>query len=144
MQWTVPRYQSTGVFTPFQSPGGMLRRSLGLLSRNNQPPDIWNSQGISGNVFVNPPASSSSPCPGGFNPWISNVTEDTSPHETSERQNPDTTLNPRCQSGPSARNSFDRRREGVQRAMGQTNKDCRFRNFTLTNSLNQQRLLVGR
>ena len=58
-------------------------------------------------VFVNPPASSSSPYPGGFNPWISNVTEDTSPHVTSERQNPDTTLDPRCQSGPSARNSFD-------------------------------------
>ena len=26
----------------------------GLLSRTNQPPDIWNSQGISGNVFANP------------------------------------------------------------------------------------------
>ena len=36
-----------------------------------------------------------------------NVTEDTSPHVTSERQTPDTTLDPRCQSGPSARNSFD-------------------------------------
>ena len=57
--------------------------------------------------FVNPPASSSSLYPGGFNPWISNVTEDTSPHVTSERQNSDTTLDPRCQSGPSARNSFD-------------------------------------
>ena len=48
-----------------------------LLSRNNQPPDIRNSQGISGNVFANPRASSSSPYPGGFNPWISSVTEDT-------------------------------------------------------------------
>ena len=76
-------------------------------SRTDKPPDIWNTHGISGNVFVNPPASSSSPYPGGFNPWISNVTEDTSPHVTSERQNPDTTLDPRCQSGPSARNSFD-------------------------------------
>ena len=57
--------------------------------------------------FVNPPASSSSPYPGGFNPWNCNVTEDTSPHATSERQNPDTALDPRCQSGPSARNSFD-------------------------------------
>ena len=28
------------------------RDSGGLLSRNNQPPDIWNSQGISGNVFA--------------------------------------------------------------------------------------------
>ena len=53
-------------------------RDLGpLLSRNNQPPDIWNSQGLSGNVFENPPASSSSPFPGRFNPWISSVTEDT-------------------------------------------------------------------
>ena len=68
---------------------------------------IWNSQGISGNAFANPRASSSSPYPGEFNPWISNVTKDTSPHVTSERQNPDTTLDPRCQSGPSARNSFD-------------------------------------
>ena len=63
--------------------------------------------GYSGNVFINPPASSSSPCPGGFNPWISNVTEYTSPHVTSERQIPDTVLNPRFQTGPSAGNSFD-------------------------------------
>ena len=53
------------------------RDPLGLLSRNRQPPDIWNSQGLSGNVFANPRASSSSLCLGGFNPWISNVTEDT-------------------------------------------------------------------
>ena len=82
----------------------VLRR---MLSRNDKPPDIWDTNGISGNVFVNPPASSSSPYPGGFNPWISNVTEDTSPQVTSERQNPDTAFDPRCQSGPSARNSFD-------------------------------------
>ena len=78
-----------------------------MLSRNDKPPDIWDTHGISGNAFVNPPESSSSLYPGGFNPWISNVTEDTSPHVTSERQNPDTTLDPRCQSGPSAENSFD-------------------------------------
>ena len=35
------------------------------------------------------------------------MSERTSPHVTSERQTPDTTLDPRCQSGPSARNSFD-------------------------------------
>ena len=71
------------------------------------PPDIWDTHGISGNVFANPPASSSSPYPGGFNPWIPNVTEHISPHVTSERQMPDTALDPRCQAGPSARNSFD-------------------------------------
>ena len=91
-------------FPPHPDPGGMLSRSLGMPSRNNGPPDIWDTHGISGNVFANPTASSSSPNPGGFNPWICNVTEDTSPHVTNERQNPDTALDPRCQSGPSAGN----------------------------------------
>ena len=79
---------------------------VGLLSRKDKPPDILDTHGFSGNVFVNPPASSSSPHPGGFNPWIPNVTEHISPHVTSERQMTDTALDPRCQSGPSARNSF--------------------------------------
>ena len=35
------------------------------------------------------------------------MSEHTSPHVMSERQTPDTTLEPRSQSGPSARNSFD-------------------------------------
>ena len=88
------------LFPPARDPGGML-------SRKDKPPDIWNTHGISGNVFVNPTASSSLPSPGKFNPWNSNVTEDTSLHVTSGRQIPDTALDPRCQSGPSARNSFD-------------------------------------
>ena len=67
----------------------------------------FREEDLSGNVFVNPPASSSSPYPGGFNPWNSIVTEDTSPHVTSECQNPDTAMDPRCQSGPSARNQCD-------------------------------------
>ena len=92
---------------PCRDPGG-------LLSRNNQPPDIWTSQSISGNVFANPRASSSSRYPGGFNPWIFNVTEDTpvltssgQPVTCGERQIPDTVLTPRFQPGPSAGNSFD-------------------------------------
>ena len=78
-----------------------------MLSRKDKPPDIWDTHGKSGNVFANPPTSSSSPHPGGFNPWISNVTEHTSPHVASERHIPDTALDPRFQSGPSARNSFE-------------------------------------
>ena len=41
----------------------------------------------------------------GVDSWSSNVSEHTSSHVTSERQTPDTALDPRCQSGPSARNS---------------------------------------
>ena len=59
------------LFPSYRDPGG-------LLSRNNQPPDNWNSQGFSGN----PRASSSSRYPGELNPWISNITEYTSPHVT--------------------------------------------------------------
>ena len=88
------------LFPPYRDPGGLLSRSVGMPSRKYGLPTIWDTQGISGNVFANP-------YPGGFNPWIPNVTEDTSPHVTSERQIPDTTLNPRFQSGPSAGNSFD-------------------------------------
>ena len=91
------------LFPPFRSPGGMLSRSAGMLSRNDKPPDIWDTHGISGNVFVNPPASSSSPYPQGFNPWTSVTSEHTSPHVTSERKTP--ALDPRCQPRPSARNS---------------------------------------
>ena len=94
-------------FPPHPDPGGMLSRSVGMPSHNDKPPDIWYTHGKSGNVFINPPASSSSPHPGGFSPWIPNVTEHISPHVTSERQTSDTALGPRCQSGPSARNSFD-------------------------------------
>ena len=32
-------------------PGGMLSRSIGLLSRRKGPPSIWDTNGISGNIF---------------------------------------------------------------------------------------------
>ena len=95
------------LFPPFRDPGGMLCRSVGMPSHNDKPPDIWDTHGISGNVFANPTASSSAPFPQESNPWISNVSEHTALHVMSESQTPDTTLDPRCQSGPSARNSFD-------------------------------------
>ena len=110
---------------PFRDPGGMLSRSVRMPSRNDQPPDIWNSQGISGNVFANPRASSSSPYPQGFNPWISNVTADT-PVRTStgrpvtcdESQLPDKALTPRFQPGPSAGNSFDPKEGRLSKSYG--------------------------
>ena len=112
---------------PYRDPGG-------LLSRNDKPPDIWSTHGISGNVFANPRASSSSPVPGELNPWISHVTEDTlvrtstgRPVTRDERQIPDTVLNPKFQTGPSARNSFDPKE-------GRSSKDC---------GADQQRLLIS-
>ena len=94
--------------------------------------------------FSNPTASSSALYPQESNPWVSNLSGHTSPHVTSERQIPDTVLNPGFQKGPSARNSFDPKEGRFSKNYGQTNNDCRFRIFTLTNSPTQQHLLVGR
>ena len=88
---------------PHPDPGGMLSRSLGLPSRKNGPPSIWDTHCISGNVFANPAASSSAPYPQELNPSSSNVSEHTSPHVMSDSQTP--VQDQRCQSGPSARNS---------------------------------------
>ena len=90
-------------FPLFPDPGGMLSRSLGMPSRNDGPPRIWDTHGTSGNVFANPTASSSAPYPQESNPWVSNASEHTSPHVMSENQTP--VQDQRCQSGPSARNS---------------------------------------
>ena len=114
-------------FPPHPDPGGMLSRSLGMPSRKNGPPIIWDTHGISGNVFANPTASSSAPCPQESNLWSSNVSEHTSTHVMSERQTPDTVLDSRCQSGPSARNS-------VNLSEG---------NFSKTYGADQQRLQIS-
>ena len=90
-------------FPPFQNPGGMLSRSIGMPSRNDGPPSMWDTHGISGNVFANPTACSSAPYPQELNPWSSNFSEHTSPHVMSESQTP--AQDQRCQSGPSARKS---------------------------------------
>ena len=83
----------------------MLNRSLGMPSRKNGPPSIWDTHGISGNVFANPPASSSAPHPQELNQWNSSIEEPlhTSKVEKSERPERDQDL--RCQSGPSAKDS---------------------------------------
>ena len=90
-------------FTPHPIPGGMLSRSKGMASRNDRPPSILDTHGISGNVFANPTASSSAPYSQESNLWISSVSEHASPHVMSESQTP--AKDERCQSGRSARNS---------------------------------------
>ena len=90
---------------PHPIPEGMLRHSFVTPSRREGPPSIWDTHGISGNVFVNPDASSSAPYPQELHQWNSLREEPlhSSTVEKSERQEQDQDL--RCQSGPSAKNS---------------------------------------
>ena len=84
---------------------GMLRPSFVSPSRREGPPSIWDTHGISGNVFANPHASSSAPYPQELNQWNSSTEEPlhTSTAERSER--PEQSQDLRCQSGPSAKDS---------------------------------------
>ena len=87
-------------FSPHPVPGGMPSRSIGMPSRKDGPPSIWDTHGISGNVFADPVASSSAPYPQESNPWISKMSEHTSPHVTNESKTPDTALDPAASSSP--------------------------------------------
>ena len=92
-------------FPPHPVPGGMLSRSMGMPSRREGSPSIWDTHSISGHVFANPIASSSAPYPQEFNPWSSGKEEPlhSSTVEKSERQTQ--VQDQRCQSGQSAKNS---------------------------------------
>ena len=73
-------------------------------ARREGPPSIWDTHGKSGNVFADPLASSSAPCPQELHQW--NSSEEplhTSTVEKSER--PEQNQDLRCQSGPSAKDS---------------------------------------
>ena len=92
-------------FPPHPIPEGMLSRSIGMPSRREGPPSIWDTHGISGNVFANPAASFSAPYPQELNPWSSGISEPihSSTAEKNEKQTP--VQDQRCQSGPSAKSS---------------------------------------
>ena len=92
-------------FPPHPIPGGMLRGSIGMPRGREGPPSIWDTHGISGNVFADPVASSSAPYPQELNPWSSGKAEPihSSTAEKGEKQTP--VQDQRCQSGPSAKSS---------------------------------------
>ena len=87
-----PRYQSASV----------IRTSS---SRREGPPSIWDTHGISGNVFANPDASSSAPYPQELNQWISSIEEPLHSFTVEKSERPEQNQDLRCQSGPSAKNS---------------------------------------
>ena len=91
-------------FTPVRDPGGMLSRSFGMPSRNDGPPSIWNTHGVSGNVFADP-AASSTRCPQELNPWNSGISEPIHSSTAEKNENQTPVQDQRCQSGPSAKSS---------------------------------------
>ena len=126
-------------FPPHPIPEGLLKQAFVSPCRREGPPSIWDTHGISGNVFVNPDASSSAPYPQDLNQWNSSTEEPLHSSTVEKSERPEQNQDLRCQSGPSAKNSVIFSGGGLfKRLMGQTNNDCRFQTFTLTSSLHQQ------
>ena len=92
-------------FPPHPLPGGMLSRSIGMPSRKDGPPSIWDTHGMSGNVFVNPDASSSAPYPQELNQWNSSTEEPLHSTIVEKSERPEQNQDLRCQSGPSVKDS---------------------------------------
>ena len=92
-------------FPPHPIPEGMLRHSFVSPRRKEGRPSIWDTDGISVNVFANQPASSSAPYPQELNECETTIEEPLHlcTAEKSERLEQNRDL--RCQSGPSAKDS---------------------------------------
>ena len=122
----------------------MLSRSIGMPSRRAGPPSIWDTHGISGNVFAGPVCVFFSTLSAGIESMeFRNIRTDSLINGRRMRikhhfKIRDASLDrqPKIQSS-----SVE---ETLQRIMGQTNNDCRSQIFILTNSPHQQHLLVGR
>ena len=124
---------------------GLFRRSFVTPRRREGPPSIWDTHGISGNVFLQIQMRHHQHvilknCINGI-------------HRSKSRS-----IHPQWRKVKGKNkikirdDSLDRQpkiqsssvEETLQRIMEQTNNDCRFRIFTLTSSLRQRRLLTGR
>ena len=128
---------------PFE---GLLKPALISQRQTEEPPNIRDTSGTSGNVFAHPQTSSSAPYPQELNSTWRKTIEEPIHMSTAEKSGrPERDPDLRCQSGPSAKDSvIFSGGETLQRTMGQTNNDCRFRIFISTSSLHQQPLLAGR
>ena len=84
---------------------GLLRHSFVSPRRKEGPPSIWDTHGLPGNVFANPPASSSALYPQELNPWRTTIEEPFHMSTAEKSERPEQNRDLRCQSGPSAKDS---------------------------------------
>ena len=100
-----------GLFPKHPSFEGMLRPLFSSQRQDEEPPNIWDTSGVSGNVFAHPQASSSAPHPqelnsSTWNPWRKTIEEPIHHVYSGEKcKTRSETQDVRCQSGPSAKDS---------------------------------------
>ena len=88
---------------PFQ---GMLKPAFVSQRQTEEPPNIWDTSSISGNVFAHPQTSSSAPYPQELNStWKKTIEEPIHMSTAEKSERPEQNQDLRCQSGPSAKDS---------------------------------------
>ena len=88
---------------PFE---GMLRPLFSSQRQDEEPPNIWDTSGTSGNGFAHPQTSSSAPYPQELSSTWRKTIEEPIHMSTAEKSGrPERDSDLRCQSGPSAKNS---------------------------------------
>ena len=93
------------LFPSHPIPEGLSRPSFVSPRRREGPPSIWDTHGISGNVFANPDVSSSAPYPQELNPWGTTIEEPLHMSTAEKSERPEQNRDLRCQSEPSAKES---------------------------------------
>ena len=83
-------------FPPHPIPEGMLRHSFVAPSRKEGPPSIWDTHGISGNVFAVTSASSSAPYPQELHQWNSSIEEPLHSSTLEKSEKPEQNQDLRC------------------------------------------------
>ena len=95
-----------GIFPKHPPFEGMLRPSFISQRQIEEPPNTWDTSGISGNVFAHPQTSSSAPYPQELNSTWKKTIEEPIHMSTAEKSGrPERDQDLRCQSGPSAKDS---------------------------------------
>ena len=106
-----------GVFPKHPHFEGLWRPSFISQRQIDGPPNIWDTSGISGNVFAHPQVSSSAPYPQGLNStWKKTIEEPIHMSSAEKSERPERDQDLRCQSGSwpggwgSPRHATNRRR----------------------------------
>ena len=131
---------------PFE---GMLRPSFISQRQTEEPPNIRDTSGISGNFFAHPQASSSAWYSqelnsSKWNPWRETTEEPIHKSIAEKSGGPERDSDLRCQSGPSAKNSVIFSGGDSSKNYWADQQRLQISNLHLTNSLHQQLLLAGR
>ena len=126
---------------PFE---GLLKPAFISQRQTEEPPNIWDTSGISGNVFAHPQTSSSAPYPQELNSTWKKTIEEPIHMSTAEKSGrPERDQDLRCQSGPSAKDSVIFSGGDYSKNYGADQPRLQISDL-LTSSLRQQPLLAGR